>query len=633
VKTEKIVVADLFEKPRRYLIPIFQRGYVWTRDSQWAPLWNDVLQQVAAIRAAQGSGSRIARKHFLGAIVLQQETLGVKHVPVSDVIDGQQRLITLQILLLAFRDAVSDLGNTFVTATLARLTQNPGPYLDDNERYKVWPTSVFQEDFRAVAAAGSAADVENLFPLRKQRRKVISRPQLAEAYLYFYERIATFLGSDGQGDTGDGETVPEPNERAEELLDALSRHVQLVEINLDTEDDPQIIFETLNARGAPLSPADLIRNFLFLYATRRQENVVQLYDDYWKRFDEEPDVSRKSKTRRFWREEERQGRLRVNRLDLFFFHYLGYRTASELMLAHIFPAFKDWWESHGEPRNTSYELAQLNDAASTFKALLVPTGSSGFAQFAERLRALDTSTVYPLVLFLAEYRSTMGDADFEGCLLDLESYLVRRAVCGLTAKNYNRVFLSLIRQLQTDPPPSRVSLQRHLLALEGESSVWPTDTEFERGFISVPAYEQLKRARVEMILRAIEDALTTSKQEFVTLGGSLSIEHIWPQSPRHDEWPDPPKKDDGTLDYEAWFSRQRLLESFGNLTLVTPSFNSSLSNAAFSVKRPLIIRESRLRLNCYFQDLSESTPWDEEAIRRRSSHLYSLAHRIWPRPV
>lgn len=184
VKTEKIIVSDLFEKPRRYLVPLFQRGYVWTKDEQWAPLWDDLLNLVDGLRAQRKSNIRQPRKHFLGAIVLQQQTLGVRHVPVSDVIDGQQRITTLQLVLIALRNMVASLGNDFLNATLERLTRNPGPYVDDTERFKVWPTSVYRDEFSALALADSVSAVEKRFPQIYHRRKFLPRPQLVEAYLY-----------------------------------------------------------------------------------------------------------------------------------------------------------------------------------------------------------------------------------------------------------------------------------------------------------------------------------------------------------------------------------------------------------------------------------------------------------------
>ena len=337
MKTDKIVVSDLFEKPRRYLIPLFQRGYVWTRDEQWSPLWEDMLNLVEALRNQRASNTKNLRKHFLGAIVIQQQSLGVRHVPVSDVIDGQQRITTLQLLLVAFRDTVLNLGSDFLNATLQRLTQNPEPYIDNEERFKIWPTSVYRDDFKTLALAGSASVVESKFLPVRYRKKLLPRPQLVEAYLFFCNQINQYLSSDNVdsseniGEQSFGNvSIGKKIQLADDLLEAIIRHVQIVEINLESEDDPQIIFETLNARGVPLSPSDLIRNFIFLYATRQQENVVELYEKYWKPFDETQDNNSRSKTKRFWKEEERHGRFKTNRLDLFFYYYLTYQTESDL---------------------------------------------------------------------------------------------------------------------------------------------------------------------------------------------------------------------------------------------------------------------------------------------------------------
>jgi hypothetical protein len=631
VKTEKIILADLFERPRRYLIPLFQRGYVWTKEDQWAPLWEDIRDQVTVLRHAKLSGSKSPRKHFLGAIVLQQQTLGVRHAPVSDVIDGQQRLMTLQVLLLAFRDVVGPLQNEFLTTTLRRLTENPPPHVEDIETFKVWPTSAFREDFRALAEASSRDDVLSAFPLRKEGRKWIPRPQLAEAYLFFHDVIGTFL-SEGEAPTEDGPLTEFRSARAEELLEAITRFVQLVEINLDIEDDAQIIFETLNARGAPLSPSDLIRNFVFLYATRHEDDVVHLYEAYWRHFDETPDLNKKSRTKRFWREEERQGRLRVNRLDLFMFHYLTFQTEAELKLGHIFPAFREWWERPQAGESVDAQLHSLLRSANVFTSLLVPDPSTRLGAFAKRLKALDVTTVYPLLLFLCANRGSISDDEFSGILQDLESYLVRRLIVGLTVKSYNRVFLGLIRQLRAAGPLARTTLRSALTSLEGDSSLWPDDPSFEKAFLSLPAYSRIGPARTALVLESLEETSATAKQEQFTIISSISVEHVWPQTPKSGEWPTDSLKPDGTLDILAYARRRQLIEGFGNLTLVTPSFNSSLSNSSYALKQPALIKESRLRLNAYFQDISPEEGWSEERIVKRGEYLFSLARTAWPHP-
>lgn len=637
MKTEKIIVSELFEKPRRYLIPLFQRGYVWSKNEQWAPLLEDLCNLIDAIRIQRKLNSGHLRKHFLGAIVLQQQNLGVRYAPVSDVIDGQQRLITLQLLLLALKYTAANLNNDFLNAKLERLTENPGPFVNDEERFKVWPTSIYRQDFRALAIAPSLSEVRDQYPQVFYRRKLQPRPQLIEAFIFFCEKIEQYLSNDNshsQENTTREQITDNSNEKkvhlVEDLLEAITLHVQLVEINLDAEDDPQIIFETLNARGVPLSPSDLIRNFIFLYATRHQENIEDLYEKYWKPFDETLDDKSHSKTKRFWKEEERQGRFKTNRLDLFFFHYLTYKTESDLKIGHIFQEFKDWWESE-QSRSAKDELASLSAISKVYRGLLVPQKDTCLGKFASVLRAIDTTTVYPVVFFIESRRSEMYNSEIDGIYKDIESYLVRRTICGLTPKNYNRIFLSLLKHIREQDELSRTSVQQYLLSFEGESVVWPDNDSFRQHFVFDPLYQKLPSSRIQMILEALEQSIATSFQESLIIDTNLSIEHIWPQNADSSDWPSLPLNEDGNVNITAYVQRQNLINSIGNLTLVTPSFNSSLSNRCFEIKRPAIIKESRLRLNAYFQDI-QTDSWTEEKIINRGEKLFIHAQQVWARP-
>jgi hypothetical protein len=132
-----------------------------------------------------------------------------------------------------------------------------------------------------------------------------------------------------------------------------------------------------------------------------------------------------------------------------------------------------------------------------------------------------------------------------------------------------------------------------------------------------------------MILDAIEQSLATSFQESFSLNTYLSIEHIWPQKPEPSAWPPFPSNEDGTPNLSSFLKRQNLINSIGNLTLVTPSFNSSLRNRSFTTKQPTIIKESRLRLNAYFQDINT---WTEEDIIHRGEKLFVYAQQVWARP-
>jgi transposase len=219
--------------------------------------------------------------------------------------------------------------------------------------------------------------------------------------------------------------------------------------------------------------------------------------------------------------------------------------------------------------------------------------------------------------------------DLDGIVTDLESYLVRRMVCDLGTKNYNRFFLSMLQKLRGSTDPiSRATIQQMLLAPDGSAGEWPDDKKFARAWLERPLYDTLKPMRCSMLLEAVDRAMRTSKQEAVTINGRLTVEHVLPQQWAPPAWPEPPA-DVGNDDETAIERRGRLLHSLGNLTLLTQELNSSVSNGPFAAKRPEIAKQSVLRLNTYFQD---ATTWDEDEIAKRGDKLLEHAKRIWPRP-
>lgn len=137
MKTDKTTIFDLFQTHRRYVVPLFQRGYVWSRDEQWQPLWDDLIAQTAEVARHRSQPGTRTHKHFLGALVLNLTKTALAEVPVVEIIDGQQRLTTLQILLAAIRDEVSALGEPFLSESLQRLTANAGSLTRSDERFKV----------------------------------------------------------------------------------------------------------------------------------------------------------------------------------------------------------------------------------------------------------------------------------------------------------------------------------------------------------------------------------------------------------------------------------------------------------------------------------------------------------------
>jgi len=610
------------------MVPLFQRPYVWNQENQWKPLWEDVAAKADEVLQYDSDDSYSIRKHFLGAVVMSQVKTFGKQIAAMELIDGQQRLTTLQILLYALRDYAKSQGQDGSLKTLDRLTENTCELDSDMERYKVWPTNSDRADFETVYAAGSPMTVEAAFPLRREYRKhkYSPRPRLVDAYLYFAQEIEVYCVPDAQTEDQSDLQTDHSKQRLSALIRAVTRFLEIVAIELEEGDDPQVIFETLNARGEPLLPSDLLRNFVFLEATRRKEDVPALYQTYWSAYDAGSSVDG------FWKQEQVQGRLKRPRLDLFIFHYLTAQTQREIPIKHLYQEFRDWWLKNRSV--VADGLKDLQDASRAYRSFLLPQGKSRLEIFCRRLQVLDVGTVYPVLLMLtATQASKVPPADLPGMLSDLESYLVRRYVCGLTTKNYNNIFLSLLRKLSAEDHITRALLRTSLSTLQGDTAKWPNDAEFEQAWLSSPVYTELGSRRTSLILEALDLQLETSKQEQVHILGDLTVEHILPQSWSLDEWPFyadgqlAPMPSDDTVSI-----RGVLLQTLGNLTLLTQPLNSSVSNGAFAKKRPEITKQSKLQLNAYFQNLQASEPWDQDAILERGMSLFDTALKIWPAP-
>ena len=253
-----VPLLAIFEKKMRLEVPLFQRQYVWSQEQQWEPLWEDISRKFTE----SISGRKNAPVHFLGAMVLDQKQTPTTHVEKRQVIDGQQRLTTLQIFISAFRDFCRAEDCVDLAEECESFTENKGMMANPAvDRFKVWPTQLDRRFFGDVILSKSRDELERRYPLtwRKWARKPDPRPKIVAAYLYFYDELFDyFLG-----------TANEPPILAETPLaqrlkfcfQALKTSIQVVTIDLQVGDDPQVIFETLNARGVPLLPAEAVDLF------------------------------------------------------------------------------------------------------------------------------------------------------------------------------------------------------------------------------------------------------------------------------------------------------------------------------------------------------------------------------------
>jgi hypothetical protein len=605
MKANAVPLLDIFEKKMRIEVPLFQRQYVWSREQQWEPLWEDIVRKFTEYL----DDRKDAPAHFLGAMVLDQKLTPTTHVEKRQVIDGQQRLTTLQVFLAAFRDFCRGNGCEDLAKECDSYTLNKGMMTDPTvDRFKVWPTQVDRPEFSNVITSGSRESLEAKYPLhlRPRARKPDPRPLMVEAYLFFYDQMSVFFLGEGE-DTPIAGDIPLAM-RLEECFQALKNALQVVVVDLEQDDDAQIIFETLNARGEPLLPADLLRNFIFLRAGRQGESQEELYEHYWRKFDDP-----------FWREEVVQGRLNRPRSDLFMQHFLASKQAVDIPVKHLFVEYKFWIKRDRPFVTVREEVATLARQADGFRRMLQPKEDDVLFPLLSFLIAYDVSTAYPLLLHLLE--SGLTESQWRAVSEMLESYLLRRAVCGQSSKNSNRVFLTLTRTLRRDGTTVE-NIRQYLSGLSGESAEWPMDDVFGNAWHNRPVYQALQNPKIGHILRRLNDAHHDSRGERITIHGNLSIEHILPQE-WIERWPLPDGSRGMTLeelydakpeDPRAELTRRRnsALDTLGNLTIVTQSLNSSVSNGAWKEKKIELLNSSLLPLN---QQLRVEDHWDESAIQ------------------
>jgi hypothetical protein len=631
---------QIFDGTISFQIPLFQRPYVWNKEKNWEPLWEDI-QGLLDYELLYGRH----RKHFLGAVVLEQLKNVAGSIETHQVIDGQQRFTTLQLIMLAARDLAKDLDNEKYFDRFNDLVTNKASKVDyEHEKYKVWPTNRDREAFKTLHESGAVesepfADLtlETLFsgkPVEPHGNR------MQEGYLYFCKQIRGWLS--GEFDEADElEQEVNPQERLDALWKVISGGLQVVVINLDDDDESQVIFETLNARGTQLLPADLVKNYLFRKAQADAQDIEDLYKRHWSAFDDD-----------FWRKEVTQGRAKRPRIDLFLQHYLTLLMREEVRPAHLFESFKEYVENQQAladlpedkqpskpnlsvlPVTTEEQLKALSRYSLAFKTFAEPPANSRLAMFLKRLEAVDTATVYPLLLLACDQLLPAQQLEFDRFLTVLESFLVRRMVCGLTSKNYNRLFLDVIKTLDKEGSLTADALKVILQSSDGDSVRFPTDEEFKANILNRPIYQALAQYKIRAVLEAIDQVQADRKSENLELPNDLTIEHVMPVKWELN-WPIP---EEHQADPEAKlkFTQQRdqVVHTLGNLTLITGSLNPSLSNGSWQKKRPELAKYSKLNLNRYFYPVHEGEDplldWSEDSIRERGRVLFQAASSVWP---
>jgi len=603
VRTPQMV----FMQPQRLVVPLFQRPYVWNEETQWEPLWEDVVR--VAERLLNKPNDK-HHPHFLGAVVLQQLQRGTGLLQERMIIDGQQRLTTLQLLLDALHGELVAIGAAAPAARIEPLVSNAVPFRSKSEdQFKVWPTNRDRASFNAVMSAKPPVNYNALG---------FDAERMVEAHQYFAGQAHIWLAGGGSHDAAS---------RAAAIELAVRELLQMVVIDLATDENAQEIFETLNARGAQLTAADLIKNFVFQRLMEAKVNVEDAYEKNWREFETG-----------FWESEISVGRHKYSRSAIFLNHWLIAQTGEEVVAREVFDRFKRFAD-HDVSMPMLDLLARIRRAAETYRTFIgaAATGVSSIDRlglFGYRTTVLESEVIKPLVLCLLDPDAPAIPYDQLTKALDvLESWMVRRMLVRATTKSYTQVvseLVSLVRAGGRDDVGDR--LEAFFATQTSGSRYWPDDDDLKNEFRTLPAYRRIGRGRLRMVLEAIEDHLRGWKGSHTGLGGErvvrgkFAIEHVMPRK-WHAHWP--------LSSNVSESEREALIHTFGNLTLLTGRLNSKVSNGPWlgdQGKQKGIESHDVLILN---REVLKSSieAWTEQSIQKRTQDLIEIVLAIWPVPA
>ncbi|HEX3962881.1 MAG TPA: DUF262 domain-containing HNH endonuclease family protein [Trebonia sp.] len=612
--TKALTPRELFDGTVCYEIPPFQRPYVWNEGDQWQPLWSDIERVAGAVEDARNGEGEVA-PHFLGAVVIKQLAAAAGDPARHSVIDGQQRLTTLQILLDAVQLVTQEHGDEDDAETLMELVANSARrFRNTSKRFKLWPSRIDRPAFENV--------MDNAFKVPED----LAESRIATAHDFFCRCVRDWAGINAES---------EPDQvvsRLRLLAEVVQQQLVVVAINLDQKDDDQLIFETLNDRGTPLLAADLIKNMVFQRGEDLGADVDAWGEKYWADFDED-----------WWRQEVQQGRLFRSRIDLFLQYWLTMRAQDEIPAEKIFAHFRQYASPHLTSSDKATQvLIALRRDADTFRgfAELDPASPPG-RFYARVVEGLELGATIPLLLWLISGNHDLPVSAVGRALAAVESWCVRRTLLRATMKDVNRFVIALIKHLDTMPPDQvGEGTAAFLLDQTADSRAWPTDDQLTEDLPKNRLYGNIRQNRLCIVLSAVEQKRRSARNEDVTLPINLQIEHVMPQKWRT-HW-----SDDIANDPSASSNRDHLVQTIGNLTLLTGQLNSSLSNRpwldsdaavlapsgpeAGKGKRSLIDKYSLLVLNKEIvQEHQEN--WTEDDIIARGEAIAKDIAAIWPR--
>ena len=609
--TRRTTVSQAFLERIQYVVPSYQRNYVWTQADQWEPLWDDVLEVVRRLL----TDGRRTEPHFLGTIITKPFRTGQSRLDRWSVVDGQQRLTTLQLLIAAAHSAFSEHEEIrdFATILAGYLSNVKAAVVKPRDRYKIRHKSSDYGGFSSVVELGLGGAEED---------HGSGSGRLRDCYAYFRNRISEWLDS-----------ADDLSESADALRRAIMDYLQVVDISLEKENG-HAIFEALNARGAPLSEWEKTKNYILSLAVQDDDpDGDRTYTDYLEEYDSDP----------YWTQEIKATRFSGKRIDLFLFFFAqieiptqrrkvaGADRAQTLRRERLYRDFRLVGEQIY--RKSGSELRGLLDRFCSYSKIYrrIDQGDDRFSDYARlvmrRREKLTLSSLVPAFMVLVK---KLGyEEDLDQALRIVDSYLMRRVALKTTYSGFDEIAFGYVQAIRD--APSGLVCATLIDEFENASwtNRWPRDDEIVLHLREKDMYHRISSARKQLLLEGVAQRMHEECDRHRTMPfgskASLTVEHVAPQNwQRH--WKDELRFGDTDEDRQHL---NRVVHRIGNLTLVTRALNPKLGDRPWSYKRELL-EEDNLEMNQRLLQDMEGDTWNEEEINRRSDLIAAYVNEIWP---
>ncbi len=554
MKADAMKLLDFIGKSqeKQFVIPIYQRVYSWEKE-QCKQLWDDIVKT---------GGNDQIEGHFIGSIVFVHDGIYTTSHNELLIIDGQQRLTTITLLFIALRDHLND-EDEFLEKFSCQKIQN---------RYLINSDEKGNKKFRLIL---SESDRDTLLSLIDENRRKPSEPSLK-----IMENFKLFE-----------EWIRKNTDKLETIFKGLDK-LMVVEISLERgKDNPQLIFESMNSTGKDLTQTDLIRNYIIM------ETEIEKQEDFYNQY---------------WRAMEEDFKQNETLFNQFVRHYLTIKTREIPNTNKVYEAFKRYQQERGI--ETEVLLQDLQKYCRFFcQIVFKKEADKDLNKALSFLVDLEMDVIYPLLLELySDYSDgVLSKQDFIPIIYLIESYICRRAVCGLGTNSLNKVFPSFTKKINKDQYLE--SIKAHFGYLT-EKQRFPNNDEFKKLFITIDFYSFKKKEYFFERLENFERKERVYTHEY-------TIEHIMPQT-LTEEW----ERDLGE-NFQA--IHDKYLHTIGNLTKT--GYNTEYSNRSFQEKQGMEkgFKDSPLRLN---QSLKDLESFGEKEIEKRANDLADWALKIWTYP-